>query len=231
MSGINSNPLTRLQNSPLELSVQSDNNHLNSKRRYTSYRAIDTLAIEKYKKTGKGISFNDLIHSGIARHKRQARDALKRFRRRKILFTLENRKPQQYYPFSLKSEIIKAKLSKDAQVRVTEVSYSHNNYFPSIDNITTQSLVGYVLPLLHNIPAAIHKIQLKLLLNSDSCYEEIPLVSHQGNKGKEHQEIVGAAALVRYLFYPTGRVMVFVECSNKAFELETEEDPVMVPDL
>ena len=206
--------------------MQSDNDRLNSRRRYTRYQAIDRLATEKYKGTGKGISFNDLIHSGLSRHKRQAQDTLKRFRGRKILFTLGNHKPQQYYPFSLKSEIIKARLSKNAPLEVTEVPYSHNKYFPGIDDITTQTLVGYVLPLLHNIPAAIHKIQLKLLLRSESYYDEIPVVSHQGNKGKEHQEIIGAAALVRYLFYPTGRIMVFVECSNKPFRLETEEDLV-----
>jgi hypothetical protein len=100
--------------------VQYNNGHLYSKRRYTKYQAIDRLAIAKYKGTGKGISFNDLIQSGLERHKRQAQDTLKRFRQKKILFTLENRKPQQYYPFCLKSEIIKARLSKNAPLEVTE---------------------------------------------------------------------------------------------------------------
>ena len=32
------------------------------------------------------------------------------------------------------------------------------------------------------------------------------------------------SALVRYLFYPNGRVMTFAESGNNPFRLETEED-------
>jgi hypothetical protein len=54
------------------------------------------LAIEKYKETGKGISFNDLIQSGLVLHKRQAQDTL---------FVCGNHKLQQNYLFRTKSEI------------------------------------------------------------------------------------------------------------------------------
>lgn len=202
--------------------MQCGNGHLYSKRRYTKYQTIDRLAIERYKGTGKGVSFNDLIHSGLARHKRQAQDTLKRLRERKILFTLENHKPQQYYPHCLKSEIIKARLSKNAPVEATEVPHSCNKYLTGIEDVVTQSLQGYILPILHNIPLHIHKIQLRLKLSSD-YYGEIPLRVGPGNRSKEHQEIVGSA-LVRYLFYPNGTVMVFVECSNNPFSLEKEDD-------
>jgi hypothetical protein len=202
--------------------VQYDGGHLCPKRRYTKYQVIDRLASEKYKGTGKGISFNDLIKSGLARNKRQAQDTLKRFRETKILFTLENHKPQRYYPLRLKSEIIKARLSKNTQVQVTEVPFFHNAHLSNNDVITGQTLQDYVLPMLSTLPFHIHKIQLKLKLASE-YYSEIPLHANPGNKSKEHQEIVGSA-LVRYLFYPNGTVMVFVECSNTPFRLERNDD-------
>jgi hypothetical protein len=194
-----------------------------SKRRYTKYQAIDRLAVGKYRGTGKGISFHDLIHSGLARHKRQAQDTLKRFRERKILFTLEKHKPQVYYPLCLKSEIIKARLSKNAPVKVTEVPYSYNAHLRVNDTIVEQTLQDYVLPMLSKLPIHIHKIQLRLKLGS-GYYGEIPLRSGPENKSKEHQEIVGSGALVRYLFYPNGTVMLFIECSNTPFKLEEEDD-------
>ena len=219
------NPLARLQNSPLELLVQSNNNHLDSKRRYTTHQMIDGLAIEKYKRTGKGISFNDLIRLGLARHKRQAQDTLKRFRERKILFTIENHKPQHYYPISLKAEIFKARLSKNTPIRVTELPLSQSTHLSTKDATVLQTLEGYILPILHNIPVHILKIQLRLEIRSE-YYSEIPLHVNLGNKSKEYQEIVGPGVLVRYLFYPNGRVMVFTESSNNPFRLETEEDLV-----
>jgi hypothetical protein len=56
-------PLQSHLNAPLELLVQYGNGQLYPKRQYTKYQTIDKLAIEKYKGSGKGISFNDLIQS------------------------------------------------------------------------------------------------------------------------------------------------------------------------
>ena len=40
----------------------------------------------------------------------------------------------------------------------------------------------------------------------------------------EHEERIGTGAIVRYLVYPNGKVMVFVACSNNPFKLEDEAD-------
>jgi hypothetical protein len=202
--------------------VQYGNDHLNFKRRYTKHQVIDKLAIDKYNGTGKGISFNDLVLSGLARHKRQAQETLKHFRQKKILFTIENHKPQQYYPICLKSEIIKTRFSKNARLRVTGVPCLQGSYPSTEDVIVTQTLEGYVLPLLHDMPLNIHKLHLMTRITSD-YYHEIALTSSRWNSAKEHQEIVGTA-FVKYIFYANGAVMVFIESSNNPFKFENYDD-------
>ncbi len=218
----NNVPIVESQNIPLGGLVQNSNSLVFPKRRYTKYRTIAKLAIEKYKGTGKGISFNDLILSGFARHKRQAQDTLKRFRQKKILFTLENHKPQQYYPFCLKSEVINARLSKNAPLEVTGAPLLQSTYPSTKDAIVTQTLEGYVLPLLHDVPLNIHKLHLMTRIPSE-YYHEIALPSSRWNSAKEHQEIVGTA-FVKYVFYANGTVMIFIESSNNPFKLENHTD-------
>lgn len=75
-------------------------------RRYTKAKRIETLAVNKFKQNGLGISFNDLLSNGLAEHKPQAQRTLKHCLRGGILFTPYNHKPQQYYPTCLKSEIL-----------------------------------------------------------------------------------------------------------------------------
>jgi hypothetical protein len=68
------------------------------RRRYTNAQQVERLAIEKYNKNGKGITFNDLLSLGLALHKEQAQTTLKHCLRRKILFTISAQKPQEYFP-------------------------------------------------------------------------------------------------------------------------------------
>ena len=74
---------------------------------------------KRYKINGRGITFQDLISSGLVKHKSQAQNTLKRCLARKILFAPDNHKPQQYFPTSLMAEIDRARLSKNALIRVT----------------------------------------------------------------------------------------------------------------
>ena len=141
-------PLVRSLNTPIELLVQSDSARCNRKRRYIKAHKIDALAVEKYKTNGKGITFRDLIYYGLAKHKRQAQNTLKRCLAKKILFVIEDRKPQRYFPSSLRSEILNARLSKNAPVEVTEVPFSHNPHLLNNDAIVGQTLQVYVLPML-----------------------------------------------------------------------------------
>lgn len=159
--------------------------------------------------------------NGLALHKQQAQSTLKYCFRQEILFTYSNRKPQQYYPVNIKSEILKAKLAKNIPAGVTGVGLHKGSPLSECSAID-QSLVGYVLPLLPKAPMHIHKMQFKVRVSPD-CYREIGLQQCAGNKGKEHVEIIGKVR-VSYRFYPNRTVIVFTESSNNPFKLENEVD-------
>ena len=205
-----------------------------TKRRYTRKEEVQQLAINKYKKNGRGITFNDLLSARLAIHKKQAQATLKRCLQYNILFAPEDHKPQQYYPAILKAEILKhrsTKRSKNYPIEVTGVRYSKAGFLQSkpttssskdLDPVIVQTLEGYVLPLLPKSPLHIHKMQFKVRIPPE-CYHEIALPVDWWNKGKDHEEIIGRAH-VRYCFYANGTVMVFTESSNAPFKLEDEVD-------
>jgi len=211
-------PIDQGSNAPLQTSVYCDAGRFDSTRRYTRAQEVDALAVKKYKINGRGITFQDLISSGLAKHKSQAQNTLKRCLGRRILFAPENHKPQQYFPSSLKAEIHEARLPKNARIRVTGAPLLQSTYSSTEDTIVTQTLEGYVLPLLRDVPLNIHKLHLMTRIPSE-YYHEIALPSSRWNSAKEHQEIVGTA-FVKYIFYANGAVMAFVESSNNPFKLE-----------
>jgi hypothetical protein len=76
-------------------------------RNYISADEITELAINHYRtKKGKGITLQYLIEKGLVEHKKQAQDTLKYHLRKGTLFTIGDKRPQQYYPAAIKSEIM-----------------------------------------------------------------------------------------------------------------------------
>jgi hypothetical protein len=232
-------PLAPSQNIPLGLWAQYDGGFAVScrRRRYNTVEQIEKLAVEKYKKNGMALTFNDLISTGLASNKKQSQITLKYYHRNGTLFTISAHKPQQYYPACLKSEIKAKKMKKNIPIGVTGVgccsSYSnstasHNSSSKSISGcsiqniVVNQSLEGYVLPLLPSSPLFIHKMQFKLKITPE-CYSELNLPVGRGNKGKEHVEVIGNVR-VCYRLYANGTVMVFTESSNNPLKLEDEVD-------
>jgi hypothetical protein len=215
-------PLGQRSNAPIASMVQGNEVRGASKRRYTRAQEVNALAIRNYKVNGRGITYHDLISSGLAEHKFQAQNTLKRCLARNILFTAGNHKPQLYLPSSLKAEILKARLSKNASEKVTEVPSYKSLLGLDPNTIVTQTLENFLLPILPKLAASIHKIQLKVKLNPE-YYKGISVLAHSENRGKEHEEIV-ASVLVRYFFYPNGRVTIFVACSETPFKLESDDD-------
>jgi hypothetical protein len=190
-----------------------------------------------------------LISNGIASNKKQAQNTLKRCLQNNIIFTIEQHKPQHYYPVCLRSEVLRHNLSKNAPIRVTGVGrfniascfsttgsnsggyddgYISKNTSDNINTsfgkepIVVQSLEDYVLPVLPSTPLHIHKMHFKLKIASE-YYWEIAGPFDRDNKSKGHQEIIGGT-LVTYRFYPNGTIMVFAESSNNAFKLQDEAD-------
>lgn len=91
-------------------------------RNYIPAEEMMELAINHYRnKKGKGITFDYLIEKGLAKHKKQAQNTLKYHLRKGTLFTLGDKRPQQYYPTSIKSEIIQ-NLGKNTSHRGSHVT-------------------------------------------------------------------------------------------------------------
>jgi hypothetical protein len=77
---------------------------------------VEKIAIEKYRKNGLGVTFED-IGREFSINKTKAQRKLKYFHKRDILFTandlimkgitvLQNKSPQQYFPTCIKAETI-----------------------------------------------------------------------------------------------------------------------------
>ena len=200
------------------------------KRRYTKSKYIEDLAISTFHRTELGITFKDLLIKKYAFKKKQAQNTLKKCLQNKILFTIEDRKPQQYYATSIKSEIIKKK-QKNILVGHTEDNNSNHQYpwkkkrkdidISRYDELILQTLEGYVLPLLPKTELQIHKLHFKLFISGS--YHELDLPTYKNNHGKVSEQRIGSRN-IKYIFYSNGRVMVYIKCSNNSFRLEHEDD-------
>jgi hypothetical protein len=186
------------------------------------------MAINIYKtKGGRGIIYTDLLERGFSLHKRLAQDMLGYHLRKGTLFTLEDRRPQQYYPTELISEIKQKKLQKNTPIHPSGVAFpniplSKGPLASCLQPLIVETLEGYVLPLLPAAPLFIHNMHFKISVNSE-CFLKLDLPCYNQNNGKHYQEVIGKS-LVTYVFYKSGTVEIQVLCSNIPYKLETEED-------
>lgn len=197
------------------------------------------MAIDKYRASGNGITFND-VRKAFNVKKEKARRSLIYFHVRGVLFTpkdlisqkiyfIKNRNPQQFYATCIKAEILENKKKESVHVDPTGVN---SKFLPvkscasplsqCLQYIAIQTLEGYVLPLLSEAPLFIHNMHFKTKVSSD-YYEVLKLPCHKRNNGKYHQEIIGKI-LVEYIIYKSGTVDIHTTCSNNPYKLETEED-------
>ena len=217
---------TRLENSKstlLPLSTQ-----ICFRNCYVTSDQITKLAVETYKmKRGRGITYIDLLGKGLTVHKKQAQDMLKYHFRKETLFTLEDKRPQQYYPTAIRAEVIENK-QKNTPIDPTGVALPNLPHISKgplancLEPVILQSLEGYVLPLLPEASLFIHNMHFKTKV-SPECYAELNLSYYKKNKGKYHTEIVGSTH-VDYVFYSSGTVNINTTCSKNPYKLETEED-------
>jgi hypothetical protein len=215
-------PIEFERNVPIARLVQ-DSHH----RRYVRLEQIEFIAIEKSKKNWKdGITFRDLISNRLARSKEQAQRMLKHCCHvRKLLFSLENRKPQVYYPSRLRAQIIEnmKKNNENILIDLTEVSHSKAPLPKESDRQKADSFFEVLNSIGSGSPLFVHKIGIYLLI-VPSALDGIHLgESANHNRAKQHEEHVGKA-VVKYIIYPNGRIMIHIVCSNNPFKLETESD-------
>jgi len=95
------------------------------------------------------------------------------------------------------------------------------------DKIITQTLEGYILPLLPAVPLQIHNIHLtsEVIEDGTSWYRLLQLPSYEQNTGK-HQLLEIDNIPVSYVFYPNGTIDIYTKNNEKPFRLQTEEDRV-----
>jgi hypothetical protein len=95
----------------------------------------------------------------------------------------------------------------------------------TIDQIITQILEGYVLPLLPSAALHIHNIHLKCttINNSGKYYDGLDLPSYKQNTGKYQLLHIGNIRL-SYVFYPNCTIDIYTKNSNNPFRLQTEAD-------
>ena len=213
--------------------------HYSPPQKYISRKEITQLAIDKYRASGNGINFSNVMNAFNVK-KEKARRSLRYFHGRAVLFTpkylvsqglylIKNKNPQQYYPTCIKGEILENKNKQSVHINPTGV----NSAFLPVKScasplsqcfqyIAIQTLEGYVLPLLSEAPLFIHNMHFKTKIPSD-YYEVLKLPCHKRNNGKYRQEIIGRT-LVEYIIYKSGTVDIHTTCSNNPYKLETEED-------
>jgi hypothetical protein len=106
-------------------------------------------------------------------------------------------------------------------------SFSHEEL--NTDKILTQTLEGYILPLLPTVPLQIHNIHLKceVIGNSTSCYHLLQLPRYVRNIGK-YQALDINNIPVSYVFYPNGTIDIYTKNSERPFRLQTGEDRVYI---
>jgi hypothetical protein len=204
-------------------------------------QSIERFAIQKYRACGSGITYVDIEHL-FSLKKCQAQRSLKHFHRRRVLFTAQdligqginlipNKNPQEYFPTSIKSDIIENLKKRSAPVKPTGVyptrtglpSCSIGSKFPSntLESDKAQSLLDFLIQLPF-APLYIHK--LLLMFSIDRVYYQ-DLVQKEGhrNRGKVYEEIIGRRFL-KYTFSPNGTVEVAVRSNVTPFRLESDED-------
>lgn len=179
-------------------------------RSYTSASSITVAAIDKFRRTGRGLTYMDLMNKGIVIHKKQAQETLKYHLMRRNLFALADKRPQQYFPTKFKSEITK-KLVENSLVNpsgvdsiVLPAGLSVSPLSQCLRYVAVQTLEGYVLPLLPEAPLLIHNMHFKTKISPES-YGTLKLPYYRRNSGKHHQEIIGKT-LGDYVIYKSGTV-------------------------
>jgi hypothetical protein len=226
INDIKNRPLYNQKNRPVALVA-----HIDSQRNYVNADQITELAIKIYRtKNGNGSTYQDLMDAGLVLHKKQAQKTLKYHLAKGTLFTLRDTRAQQYYPSSIRSEVVKKDLQKIGPIDPIGVVVPNQRHISKgigplancMETVILQTLEGYVLPLLPKAPLFIHNMHFKIKL-SQECYAELKLPDYKRNKGKYHTEIIGNTH-VDYIFYSNGTVGIITTCSKSPHKLETEED-------
>jgi hypothetical protein len=213
---------------PVELDQIVPIDLLDQRRKNISSKKIEDLAVERFRKSKKGITFLD-IREKFGINKRRAQRKLKNCcervpfpSKKKVLFTPEKHKPQRYYPKCLKTDVIES-LNERNKVPVdpTGVTSHHN----PLEQQKAQNLLDILL-VLPFAPPHIHKILLMLHIDRE-YYTTLDKKPRDGNLAKVYEEWIGKA-FVTYTYNKNGRVEIALACSRNPFKLQTDDDVIIL---
>ncbi|MFY9966043.1 MAG: hypothetical protein WAK50_09925 [Nitrososphaeraceae archaeon] len=220
-------------------------------RGYIRGREIEELAVRKYRESGKGIQYTDIIrefHCSKAKAQRIIKYSCGKtitvmkgeqtVRQDPILFRPRERtNPQTYFPRCLKADIIenlkkqsKTILSRDQIDNVNNKNllrsfFVKREYDNNEDPLELAKAENFqdILKSLPFISRYIHKIHLMTSINKE-YYNDLDRIRPRAvNRAKIHQENVGNRR-VTYAFSPNGTVEISIACSNSPFRIEYDED-------
>jgi hypothetical protein len=202
----------------------------------------------------RGIIFKD-VQSRFSIGKAKAQRSLKHSHGNGTLFTardldcqgisLQNTNPQQYFPSSIKADIIedlkrrsanvlvqptgsnliRSNLIRSNLIRSTLTASNLSNHGNALSNVLehqkAQSFLE-VLILLPFAPLHIHKLQLTLSIDK-KYYQELTNKAEPINLAKRFKEHIGQRYVI-YTFSPNGRVQIAIQSSDTPFKLEDDGD-------
>lgn len=206
----------------------------NQRRKYINLKLIQQLA---EREGTNGITFKNVMIE-FDTGKKQAQLKIKNAHNFKVLFTakdlrlkgiklpekFKDRKPQIYYAKAVEDQIIKAINDEYKNILLERTGVISPKDRISIDNIQKERsnhiydiIVSSQVQLFY-----IHKLQILLSIPVE-YYNHIDKPVTNGNKAKIFDEIIGKRN-VKYIYYTTGTVEIFVTSSNNPFKISTEEN-------
>lgn len=196
-------------------------------------KELEELAINKYEKNGRGITFEDVFekfHCKKTKAQRRLKNAcleyVKDGKKSSVLFRLDNERtiPQQFLLSCKKATIIENK--RNRLIDPTGVTYNNKtSHYPLHNAIENQIVQSFLLQLsiLPGQPLNMHDIHMRTVIDK-SHYEEIDIQPcSKENKTKIQPEWIGSRKVI-YKFNKNGSIEIEIACSRNPFPIETEND-------
>jgi DNA repair protein RadA len=208
-------------------------------RQYISTKKIRLLAQTKFEQSGEGLTCEDLANDGPYKcvdDEQRARDTLHYHHKKRHLFTIGRKYPQQYFASPDDAEKATIYREKNTHSHPTGVKYSTSPNGQSssssrngpplanaLEHYEAENFL-HALLMLKVAPLEMHNLRLDIqLIDPRRYYDIIPLTyrEEKKNKAKVHEERIGNV-YVTFRVYPKGTVVISIACSKSPFRIETD---------
>jgi hypothetical protein len=161
-------------------------------------------------------------HFGIT--KKRAQRILKICLTKRLLIAPQNKKPQEYYPYNRRFEVTEHINKKNVPVDTTGTK---SPISLALEQSKASEFLDSLL-LARHISRQIHKLQLELTIDNKKLldkdyYDAFSTKEWPQNRGKALEEFIDERK-VTFAYYRNGKIAIWVMCSEKPFNIETEDD-------